>query len=256
MKRFLPLLFSVAIGGFSCHRPVHVTSVTPGYSEVNKATAQSDSATHSILAPYKLGMDSIMNEVVGQTSEAMPKERDKSETLLGNFVADVCLEKGNSAYKPEDGIPGQVCILNNGGLRSSLPKGNITRGNVFELMPFDNEIVVVTISGSKMWELIKYVAASGGVPVAGMKMGLKADKTPGAVFINGVAFDSTKTYKIVTSDYLASGGDKMSFLKEPLRIEQTGYRIRDAILDYFLATKKQGTIVTPKLDGRIYYETK
>jgi hypothetical protein len=256
MKRLLPFILLFAIGEFSCHRHVHVTGVTPGYAEVNASTPQSDSATHSILAPYKLGMDSIMNAVVGETSEAMPKERDKCETLLGNFVADVCLERGNSAYQPADGHKGQVCVLNNGGLRSSLPKGIITRGNVFELMPFDNEIVVVTITGSKMWNLIQYVAASGGVPVSGMNLELKADKTPGTTLINGIPFDSTKTYKIITSDYLASGGDKMSFLKDPISIENTGYRLRDAILDYFLDQKKQGKIVTPKLDGRVHYETK
>jgi len=235
---------------------MHVVSVTPGYAELNSTVTQEDSATHALLAPYKLGLDSIMNEVVGETSEAMPKEKDRAETLLGNFVADICLERGNLVYHPADNLPAQVCILNNGGLRSSLPKGIITRGNIFELMPFDNEIVVVTITGAKMWSLLKYVGASGGVPVAGMKMGLKPDKTPGAVTILGVPFDSTKTYKVITSDYLASGGDKMSFLQNPLKLETTGYKIRDAILDDCLANKKQGIVITPKLDGRIYYETK
>lgn len=255
MNRILPLLLTLAIAGINCHPKVHVTSVKPGYVEMNKSTGQTDSATHSILAPYKLGMDSIMNEVVGETTEAMPKERDKCETLLGNFVSDVCLEKGNAGYKPEDDRKGQVCILNNGGLRSSLPKGIITRGNIFELMPFDNELVVLTISGNKMWDLLKYVAASGGVPVAGMKMGLKSDKTPGVVLINGVPFDSTKTYKVVTSDYLASGGDKMSFLKDPIQYETTGVRIRDGLLEYCTERKKQGIVITPKLDGRVYYES-
>lgn len=254
MKRFLFCFLLLAVVGFSCHHRAHVSSVSPGYVVMNDSVAQSDSAIHAILNPYKLSLDSVMNEVIGSTALAMPNEKGKTETLLGNFVADVCLTKGNSVYKPADGLPAQICILNNGGLRASLPQGVITRRNVFELMPFDNEIVVVTIKGQKMWELVRHVAASGGMPIAGMRIGMKPDKTPGEVLINGVAFDSTKTYKVMTSDYLAHGGDKMAFLKDPLKYETTGYFIRDAIIDAFIEKHKAGVAIVPALDGRIHYE--
>ncbi len=244
------LVFLIA----ACNHKSHVTGITPGYSEMNSTVEQSDSAVHAILFPYKLQLDSVMNAVVGQTAFAMPKEPGKTETLLGNFVADACLAKGNSVYKPADGKPAQVCILNNGGLRASLPAGNITKGNVFELMPFDNEIVVVTISGPKMWDLVKFAAASGGVPIAGMSIGMKPDKTPGKVFIGGVPFDSTQTYKVLTSDYLANGGDKMAFLKNPISSEKTGYLIRNAILDTFTEAQKAGKVIAPVTDRRMHYE--
>lgn len=254
MNRFflpigLSILFIVA-----CNHKSHVTGITPGYEVMNASVEQNDSAVHAILFPYKLRLDSVMNAVVGQTAFALPKEPGKTETLLGNFVADACLAKGNSAYKPADGKPGQVCILNNGGLRASLPAGNITKGNVYELMPFDNEIVVVTISGAKMWDLVKFAAASGGVPIAGMSIGMKPDKTPATVLIGGVPFDSTKTYKVVTSDYLANGGDKMAFLKDPISNEKTGYLIRNAILDTFTEAQKAGKVIAPVTDRRMHYE--
>lgn len=253
MKRFFaPLLFALAFA-VAC-RHAHVTGITPGYVEMNSTVTQNDSAVHNLLTPYKVQLDSVMNAVVGQTAFALPNEKGRTETLLGNFVADACLARGNSKYAPADGKPAQVCILNNGGLRASLPAGNVTRGNVFELMPFDNEIVVVTISGKKMWDLIKFTAASGGVPLAGMNLGMKPDKTPGKVLINGVAFDSTQTYKVMTSDYLANGGDKMAFLKDPVSIEKTGYLIRDAILDTFSEAQKAGRMISPVTDGRIHYE--
>jgi 2',3'-cyclic-nucleotide 2'-phosphodiesterase (5'-nucleotidase family) len=238
----------------ACNHKSHVTGITPGYAEMNATVAQTDSATHALLEPYKLKLDSVMNVVVGQTAFALPNEKGKTETLLGNFVADACLAQGNLAYKPADGKPAQVCILNNGGLRASLPAGNVTRGNVFELMPFDNEIVVVTISGAKMWDLVKFAAASGGVPIAGMNIGMKPDKTPGTILIGGVPFDSTKTYKVMTSDYLANGGDKMAFLKEPISNEKTGYLIRTAILDTFTEAQKAGKAVAPVTDRRMHYE--
>lgn len=253
MKRLLvPILF-VAAFAVAC-KHAHVTGITPGYVEMNSSVEQNDSALHTLLAPYKIQLDSVMNTVVGQTAFALPNEKGKTETLLGNFVADACLAKGNAHYSPADGLPAQVCVLNNGGLRASLPAGNVTRGNVFELMPFDNEIVIVTITGKKMWDLVKFTTASGGVPVAGINIGMKPDKTPGKVLINGVAFDSTKTYKVMTSDYLANGGDKMAFLKDPVAIEKTGYLIRDAILDTFTDAQKAGKLISPATDGRIHYE--
>jgi len=250
---FISLIFIAETG---CHHKTHITAVNPGTVEMNSSVEQRDSVINSVLTPYKEGMDSIMNVVIGSTTAAMPKEREKSETLLGNFVADVVLFGGNEAYTKTGATPAHVCILNNGGLRSSLPQGNITRGNIFELMPFENEIVVVTITGQKMLELLKYVAASGGVPVAGMKMGIQPDRTPGATLIQGETFDTSKTYKIITSDYLANGGDKMSFLKDPIKLETTGLKIRDAIIDHFVALSRENKSVTPSLDGRIYYETK
>lgn len=253
MKRILLPLFFIGAVTVACHQS-HVTAVTPGFVELNAGVSQSDSATHAILAPYKLSLDSVMNAVVGQTAFALPKEPGKVETLLGNFVADACLSRGNAMYHPADGLPAQVCVLNNGGLRASLPAGSITRGNVFELMPFDNEIVVVTISGKKMWDLVRFCCASGGVPVAGVNIGMKPDKTPGTVLIGGMPFDSTKTYKVMTSDYLANGGDKMGFLKDPIQQEKTGYLIRNAILDTFSEAQKAGKMISPVTDGRMHYE--
>lgn len=254
MKRILISLFFIGAVAVACRHQTHVTAVTPGSVEMNSGVAQGDSVTHAILAPYKLSLDSVMNAVVGQTAFALPNEKGKTETALGNFVADACLSGGNANYHPADGLPAQVCILNNGGLRASLPAGNVTRGNVFELMPFDNEIVVVTITGRKMWDLVKFAAASGGVPIAGMNIGMKPDKTPGTVLIGGMPFDSTKTYKVMTSDYLANGGDKMAFLKDPVQQDKTGYLIRNAILDTFSEAQKAGKMISPVTDGRMHYE--
>ena len=251
-KLLLPIGFVFAFA-VSCGHS-HVTGVTPGYVEMNPGVEQNDSAIHALLEPYKLRLDSVMNEVVGQTAYALPNEKGKTETLLGNFVADACLTEGNKNYHPADSKPAQVAIFNNGGLRASLPAGNITKGNVYELMPFDNEIVVVTLSGAKMWELVKFAASSGGLPIAGMTVGMHPDKTPGTVLIQGVPFDSTKTYKVMTSDYLSNGGDKYAFFKDPIASEKTGYLIRNAILDTFNAAQKAGKVISPVTDGRMHYE--
>jgi 2',3'-cyclic-nucleotide 2'-phosphodiesterase (5'-nucleotidase family) len=255
-KYFLPLFLSATFFVVACHHQAQVTKLDVGYVEMNKTELQYDSATDKILQPYKDSLDKLMNIVIGHTALPMAKERDKPETLLGNFVSDICLQRIlQSDYKAPD-VAGTLCLFNNGGLRSSLPQGNITRGNIFELMPFDNELVIVTLSGKKTWELIRYVSMSGGQPMAGMKLGIHPDKTPSTILIEEQTFDSTKTYRVITSDYLANGGDKMDFFKAPLKIQTTGILIRNAILDYCIAENAKGNTLTAKLDGRFYYETK
>lgn len=254
--RLPKLLFSVFISlllAAACQHRAQVTAVETGSVVMDGKSSLHDSATAALLLPYKDSLDKLMDVVVGYSDAAMPKERDKLETLLGNFVADVCLERVNLSKLP---VKADLCLLNNGGLRSSLPKGAITRGTIFELMPFDNEIVVVTLSGEKTRDLLRYLAASGGQPAAGLKMGITPDKKPGTILIQGQPFDSTRTYNIVTSDYLANGGDKMEFFREPLQVTTIGVKIRDAILDYCEMKAKQEQALSPKLDGRLYYETK
>ena len=261
-RRFIFSFFLSATLVFTaCHHHADVTGLDVGYVEMNKSADQYDSATDKILRPYKDSLDKLMNVVIGKTDIAMPKERDKPETLLGNFVADVCLknirDNCTRMFDPGSAVScADICLFNTGGLRSSLPQGNITRGNIFELMPFDNQLVIVTLSGKKTWELIKYVSMSGGQPMAGMKLGIHPDKTPSAVLIQGQPFDSSRTYNVLTSDYLSNGGDKMDFFKNPVKTESTGILIRDAILDYCMDETKKGNTLSSKLDGRFYYDTK
>jgi 2',3'-cyclic-nucleotide 2'-phosphodiesterase (5'-nucleotidase family) len=247
------VVFALLLSPLACLR---VTGITSQFVELNNKEAQHDSATNLILRPYKDSVDKLMNVVIGHTAVQMPKESGKMETLLGNFVTDISLSQCNKKYKSPDNLPADICIMNTGGLRSSIPKGAITRSNIFELMPFDNELVVLTLSGQKTWELLKFVAMTAGEPIAGMSIGIDSEKKPKTSVIQGQAFDSTKTYKILTSDYLASSGTKMRFLTNPIKYEKTGYLIRDAILDYFAEETAKGNIITSKLDGRFYYDTK
>jgi 2',3'-cyclic-nucleotide 2'-phosphodiesterase (5'-nucleotidase family) len=246
----LLLVFAIA-----CRHGADVTSISVETVELNKQSA-TDSLTAVILHPFKDSLDKIMNEVVSVSDTAMPKERDKTETLLGNFVADICLIKARERASATSYTSADICLLNTGGLRSSIPKGIITRGNIYELMPFDNELVVVTISGVETWNLFRYVAASGGQPMAGINFEIKNDKTPGKIFIGGIAIDTSRTYNIVTSDYLAAGGDKMDFLRKPIHTYNTGIKIRDALMEYCIEQHKKGLKIGGRLDGRIHYETR
>ena len=193
-----------------------------------------------------------MNEVLVISAEEFPKERGKSETKLGNLVADLSLEVANEIYKPTDNDSIDFCLLNFGGLRTSLPKGEITRGKIFELMPFENELVVVTITKEKYDEVIEYIKKSGGQPISGLSIKTNHDLTEVIQYWEN---DKNKnTIKILTSDYLANGGDNMKFFLNPIKTEPVGIKLRDAIIQHCKNQHKKGKQLTGKIDGRITFE--
>jgi len=137
-------------------------------------------------------------------------------------------------------------------LRASLPKGDLTRGNIFKLMPFGNTLAVITLSGEKTKELLDFVARRDGAPISGIKMGIK-DHAPVNVLINEKPFDIKKNYRIATSDYLATRGGQWDFFLDPIEVDDLKYKIRDAIIEYLIEENRQGHTLKVELDGRIYY---
>lgn len=210
-----------------------------------------DSVFEKTINPYKMEMDKTMNQVLVFSEVQLLK--GLPESSLGNFVSDAVLKKTNDLYFPADSLKANVCLLNNGGLRAQLPKGNITKGNVFELMPFENSILVLTLSGEKTKQLFEYIVGSGGAPFAGATVKGKSKKII-ELKINGENFNENKTYKVATSDYLASGGDKYNFFADPIKIDTLNYKLRDAIIDYMIDENKKGNKINVDKDGRIKLE--
>lgn len=219
--------------------------------ELNGKNAETDSAIDNKITPYKKEIARLMNEVLIVSDVELLKGLPESN--LGNFVCDAVLKKGNDHYAPADGKSIQLCLLNNGGLRSQLPKGNITVGKVYELMPFDNELVVLTMTGEKTRQMFEYLVSSGGAPIAGAVVTGKSKKVTG-IKIGGEAFDESKTYKVLTSDYLSSGGDKYNFFANPVKIDTLHYLLRDAIIDYMKEENKKGNTIKTEKDGRVKLE--
>ena len=119
-------------------------------------------------------------------------------------------------------------------------------------MPFENEMIVLELNGETTLELVTFIAEKGGMPVAGLTLEIENNK-PQNITIKGKPFDKNKTYKVVTSDYLANGGDKLAMLNQRINDKLTGIKIRDAIIEYFIEQNKKGVTITSSLDGRIKY---
>ncbi len=187
---------------------------------------QSAADIDALIEPYRLMMSSQMDEILAICPVSM--RTGKPEGELGNLVADIVLDRARREAPASISV--DVGLVNNGGLRISWPEGAITLGLVFELMPFDNEIYLLRVTGTQMKELASQIAAKGGEPVAGLSFHIDGE-TAVDIKVGGAEIDHDRDYWIATSNYLAGGGGSMAVLWEPREVKKLSVLIRDAIAD-------------------------
>jgi 2',3'-cyclic-nucleotide 2'-phosphodiesterase (5'-nucleotidase family) len=149
-------------------------------------------------------------------------------------MADVTLRLGNTIFQTRENKKIDLCILNNGGIRAILPKGNVTSRTAFEIMPFENSLVVVALKGDQIFEMVAYfIASKKPHPLSGITFTISKDNLPKNVLINGEVVEKEKTYYVGTNDYLANGGDNMIFFKKGIQRFDLNYKLRNILIDYF-----------------------
>ena len=127
------------------------------------------------LKKYQDSINSEMDEVLNWSLKDM--DVGSPEGILGNFITDLSLFYLNNFNKVSN-IKADFCILNNGGLRTPINKGPITRRKIFEVMPFENELVVLKLNSSQLNELLDFIieksyqnnSRKAGVPVSGIRL--------------------------------------------------------------------------------------
>lgn len=240
-------LASALFWGSACQTASYnLSSVYGGNTEINSAfDVDPDEEALAILAPYKAKVESIMSPVIGVSDMDMVAERP--ESLLSNLVAEVLRE----ASKKHPGMEAEVGLVNVGGLRTSLAKGDITYGHIYRILPFENTLCIVTLTGSQLKQLFENIASTGGDGISGARMVI-AKKKLLDVEVNGEPIDENRTYKVATIDYLAEGNDGMTALTlSDEKFQPEGATLRQLFLDYVAALHKQGKKVTSCIDGRI-----
>jgi 2',3'-cyclic-nucleotide 2'-phosphodiesterase (5'-nucleotidase family) len=205
-----------------------------------------DSTIIKTYLPYKAKLDAEMNEIIGETEVVLSKSSTLPESVLGNFFADAVFNQVKKLAPKVD----FVFPTTKGGLRNDIAKGQIKVSNIFELMPFENQLVMFNLKGSDVLKVVKYIAASNGQPVSGLKFNIK-DKQAENIQINGKAFDINANYWVVASDYIASGGDDAKGFATPISRNNIGLLVRDALLNEVKDFKTAGKSINTKLDGRI-----
>lgn len=193
-----------------------------------------------------------MNRVISFNQSELKK--DRPESGLTNFLGDLLLEEGAISGEKEGLVKeNMVSFFNYGGIRTYLPKGDITVGKIFELMPFENQMVFLELKGTQMQEFLNYIARKGGDSIGGARIVIKDDKAT-YVEIGGKAIDLSQNYWLVTNDYVANGGDGLSVLREHESFINSGEKIREVIIRNLEKKQKNGEEIIANVDGRIKYD--
>lgn len=211
--------------------------------------AEPDEKAVAILTPYKKTIDSLMYEVIGYSEETMAAKHP--ESLLSNLVADV-LRYSTLPYIDK---VADMSIVNLGGLRNVLSKGNITRSSIYEILPFENSLCILTLKGDALVDVCKAIAKADGQGVSGVRMVITKEGGLVSAQINGKPIDADRQYTIATIDYLADGNSGLTALtKCSHRFCPENTTLRSIFLNYVIEQTKSGKHIVSQLDGRISYE--
>lgn len=207
-------------------KEIGITDKNPGITEIE-----------DYIRPYRENIDKDLSTVLAYSPETLDKMKGEWQTNIGNMMADVSLERSNRVFNKRENKTIDICLLNFGGIRSIIPKGDVTTRTAFEVMPFENSLTVAELKGEQIMEMITYIISEKKAhPLAGLAFTIGKDKQPKDIMVNGKPFDSSRNYFVVTSDYLINGGDNMLFFKKAVNLYDLDYKLRNVLIDYFRET--------------------
>ncbi|WP_420602048.1 5'-nucleotidase C-terminal domain-containing protein [Flagellimonas sp.] len=209
-------------------------------SEIEGRQIQIDSTLHtadsisSFIKPFKDRINDVLDSALAYAPKPLLLEDSEHNTSMGNLMADIVLLETAPLFRSKTGKELDFVVLNRGGIRSIISSGNVTARNAYEVMPFENYISVVELNGTAVRELITFlITATRPHPIAGMQIVMGKNGGLESVTINGMPFDENRNYFVATSDYLVQGGPSIGFFNEIVSTTDTGYLIRNAIIDHF-----------------------
>lgn len=232
IKHFV--IFVTIILLISCKQQTSAISKIKGLQiSVNDSTAI-DKEINSFILPYREHLNASLESILCYSPRPMDKDDGKLESTIGNMMADMLIKQAGPVFEKRHKKSIDFCLLNHGGIRAVIPKGNISMRTAYQVMPFENTIVVVELTGEKVKEMINYLAkAKRAHPISGLRLKLDSNFKPIDAKINGKPIDHSRTYLVVTSNYLLNLGDNMNFFADPVKVYDIDYKIRNAMIDYF-----------------------
>lgn len=204
-----------------------------------------DAKVQAVIDKYNKDLAPLMAEVLAQSPNGIVRDYE-NESAMGNLTADVMRKYAKADF----------AFTNSGGLRTDLAAGPISLGKVWEVIPFDNTIVTMKLTGAKVLEVLAN-RSKGMVQSSGIKFTWK--EIPGdtnkreivsAAFADGRPLDPAATYLVCTNDFMAAGGDNFAAFKSGTSVVNTQINVRDALIEYLRAEGAAGRPVTPVVEGR------
>jgi 2',3'-cyclic-nucleotide 2'-phosphodiesterase (5'-nucleotidase family) len=235
VSRFF-VLFLTFILSVSCAEQKYFVTKIEGKEIVVTNKNKEIPEIETYIKPYREHIDQELNAPISYAPETLDKS-GKWQTTIGNLLADITLQRGNAIFYARENKKIDLCILNNGGIRSIIPKGNITLKTAFEVMPFENTSIVVALKGEQILEMVSYfISEKKPHPISGIQFTIDKNKQPKNILIQGKLLEIDAIYNVITSDYLSNGGDKMDFFKKGKATYDLNYKLRNILIDYFKET--------------------
>jgi 2',3'-cyclic-nucleotide 2'-phosphodiesterase (5'-nucleotidase family) len=240
-----------------------------GYlEEIKPGAGRKGPAVQTLVDRYNQRMDAVLNIRIGETQVDLNGERSlvrTKETNLGNLIADI--------MKAISGA--EVAVINGGGIRSSIKKGEIKVKDVYNVLPFDNYNVAIKLTGKQIWETLEHGVSAveeeeGRFPqVSGLTFKYSPSEPKGSrvkeVFVADQPVSLNRDYTVATNDFLAAGGDDFKTFGEAVKSSRdfaviggmmkgekvvysdSGRWLRDVMVEYIKGKEK----IAPTVEGRI-----
>ena len=241
MNNFYKILLIALSANFICCDTLEVSSTSFSRIEI---VGPEESLLSDEIQVYKDSIDLKLDLIVGY-SEGFYTKTDFNDinfnSSLGNLVADILFTQSDSVFNKQEDKKIDFVLQNHGGIRSSLFEGDIKLTDIYKILPFENEIVVIEVFGKTVEEIITFLRKEiNPHPISGLLI------SPDKSSIQGKLIDPSKKYYISTNDYLLNGGDNMFFLKNNSKVYKLGYSLRDAFIDF----TKNNLKLSSKIDNR------
>ena len=195
---------------------------------------EGDSTIDAWVSPYRDRINTVLDSTLAHAPKMMHKNDGKLNSSIGNLMADIVMERTATIFERRQNLKLDFTVLNHGGIRSIISTGPVSARTAYQIMPFENYIVVVDMPGSAVKELLTFLARSKRAhPISGMSIKLDGNGTLKTVKIQGEPFEEQKNYRVATTDYLVQGGDSMGFFSKKDTVYETGYLLRNALIDHF-----------------------
>jgi 2',3'-cyclic-nucleotide 2'-phosphodiesterase (5'-nucleotidase family) len=225
-------------------------------SAVDSATPN-DPAVDQMLAPYSPRVREL--EVVIGKLKGELRKGGMGAGALGNFVTDGMRWQANL----KTGKPVALSLMNAGGMRrNTIGEGELKARDIFELLPFENALVTIDLTGEQLTKLLQMIVAKHEAQ-SGARLIFKTNVDKSAELVSAKLRDGTgdknidpkAIYTITTIDYLYRvGGSTYGILQEGKNMKELGITLRDALMNYVKAETAAGRDIKPNLDGRFVFD--
>ncbi len=228
------VLFLMLSGIISCGPKQFYNSEIDGKKIPVSSEYTADTQIEDFVAPYREHIDKDLDSTLAWSPVTFDKSKGKWQTNIGNLMADVTFEKADKVFYMREKKHVDVCLLNHGGIRATIPEGKVTSRTAYEIMPFENSLMVMALKGEQLWDIANYMAEGRKPhPLAGMEIVMDSNNSVKEVKVQGKPVDNNKIYYVATSDYLSHGGDNMEFFKKATQSYNMDYKLRNLYIDYF-----------------------